>query len=1486
MADVFQKVSELPPATKVAGVGSVVVVGSAGAGWLSGNWVMVLLIVLIAVVVAAACIFLYRVLVAQAEKRRAKALEGSLKNAAASGAGAGEAELKAYTAKLSQQFQKGVVEYQKAGKDLYKLPWYLMVGPPGCGKTEAMRHSEIGFPPALTDPQQGAGGTIGMNWWFTNQAVVLDLAGRVIMGKDTDATSGNEWREFLELLKKTRPRCPINGMFLAVDIDTLVKDSAEALSKKASKLAQQLETIQRILDVRFPVYVVITKCDKITGFKEFFEDLNNPELVHQMMGWSNPAASLDEPFKPELVDQHLARVRQDLTARRKRLLGDPVHSLDPAGRRTDEVDALYAFPAALTQIGPRLRRFLDTIFVAGEWSPKPLFLRGIYFTSSMQEGRALDEALAKALGINVADLPADTSMRRDRALFLRDMFLSKAFKESGLVTTAGNVTKAMRLRRAAVMGAGIAAAVIFIAFSFIYGSRLSASIGRPQGVWQRASAAARAAGEAPLSVIERTPEGVKFRPARPIADGTLVGLLDDTLLTSAAPLSTPWIFKPADWLPGVSTDTAERQQQAHRLLVQSAIQPLIGESLAHVARPASWDSPEKAQRSAAALAELVRLHVRAKGLRPKGQPAPLPHPLLAELAQTNTALPRALAGPRDELLNVAALAAALDPKGLEDPATRAQADRFAQIIAATYTLGGSVDTLGPSPADGSAALATNLGDAWPPTAFNLPVASGATLPAELTQGVKHFAALLKSEPAALTGAKSLETAIDEFTKAETALAEVRWPTDEGQRRTVEAYNQAAATFTERARSLDAALTKLDAARKGLGGDELKALADGEKAWLNQTDEAKKQLLDALPEPPTSIAGAIGGAAGSTSGKALGGGDVAAKAKQGEKLEGLFNDPAREPFNALARQIDEVVKAERDVVARLFTDRRKSVDDAIKKLGSLAGAGGNPIDEARARAERIKGLLGALTPPELATAARLKLKDNLAEVERQVADLRARMIPAGVAASSDSAGASMPQRVLASALARRKTSALMAYFEAAREENWGVAVENASANAERLRLFDMEGVAWAPTFSFERARHPEGAVPVFEGWKAALDTLDTPAAAGPGAVGVLTGALADDKLRGAADEFVTAAATYLGEYTDYWTKLRDGTGVRPEAFTAWAPFQAALAEVAVTRVLARQRTHFQSVRAGLDAVKRVPAQVARRQGVSAQDLLDALPGAVDEKEVSDVIDRWRALSRDPQKAATQWNARKAEYKLTTGTGGRFLATLVREGERLLGDEAGQSVERSRAIVRAANRFPLARGGAGSMTVDEVRAAADAAEILAGVSRKEGDEAKAKQYEAIAKVASGLLAERTVILRPVIGRDNDANAQRKFIVARARAGGVEAAAAVPGSAGFISHTKLAESGLRVKMPGGTAAIELATDDRAVKAEVTLEYRKTWEAIEMILSPAAGEVQPPAGIPGVVVPVPVPGTSFQYWLAIEFNPPLPEELAKWPSAGNWPN
>src|SRR6266498_3269348 len=62
---------------------------------------------------------------------------------------------------LRQKFQKGLQEYKSRGKDLYQLPWYVIIGEPGSGKTEALRHSGIEFPPVMQENElQGAGGTV------------------------------------------------------------------------------------------------------------------------------------------------------------------------------------------------------------------------------------------------------------------------------------------------------------------------------------------------------------------------------------------------------------------------------------------------------------------------------------------------------------------------------------------------------------------------------------------------------------------------------------------------------------------------------------------------------------------------------------------------------------------------------------------------------------------------------------------------------------------------------------------------------------------------------------------------------------------------------------------------------------------------------------------------------------------------------------------------------------------------------------------------------------------------------------------------------------------------------------------------------------------------------------------------------------------------------------------------------------------------------
>src|SRR5882672_11254898 len=385
---------------------------------------------------------------------------------------------------LRKKFQTGVDAYKSRGKDLYKLPWYAIVGEPGSGKTEAIRHSNVGFPPGMQDEFQGVGGTINMNWWFTNYAVLLDTAGR-LMFEEVKAGETNEWKEFLTLLKKNRPNCPVNGLMLVIPSDSLIKDSADDIQRKAGKIAQQLDVIQRVLDVRFPVFVIVTKCDKINGFREFFDNVTDPQLQHQMMGWSNPAP-LDQPFRPDLVDQHLNQVVRRLRKRRSGLLKDPVPE-SANGRRTDEVDSLYALPHSLSLIAPRLRRYLETIFVAGEWSSKPLFLRGIYFSSSMREGSALDAELAEAIGMPVDELPEGKVWERERAYFLRDLFVEKVFRERGLVTRATNTALMLRTQQIVLVGSSALALIIFVFFAW-YGTRnLEGTVKKQSDVWVNAT---------------------------------------------------------------------------------------------------------------------------------------------------------------------------------------------------------------------------------------------------------------------------------------------------------------------------------------------------------------------------------------------------------------------------------------------------------------------------------------------------------------------------------------------------------------------------------------------------------------------------------------------------------------------------------------------------------------------------------------------------------------------------------------------------------------------------------------------------------------------------------------------------------------------------------------------------------------------------------------------------------------------------------------
>ncbi len=715
----------------------------------------ILLIVAACAMVAALVSGIYLLILKWREKRRARALSDDVRETRTPRDVSADAAKKARYEDLKRQFREGLDRFESAGKSLYALPWVLMAGPPGSGKTEAIRHSELKFPTGLQDKLQGAGGTYSMNWWFTNHAVIIDTAGRLIMEDPA------EWKDFLLRMKKARPKCPINGMILAIDVRRLIADDSSKIERDAGQIARQLEVIQRTLDVRFPVYVIVTMCDLLPGFREFFSDVNNPQLQQQMLGWSNPA-ELDTQFDPEEIEQHFEMVRSRLMDRRDRLILDPVHTTDPVGRRIDQVDGLYAFPDQVGRILPRLKRWLELIFTAGEWSPKPLFLRGIYFNSAMQEGKELDEMVFRAMGKSAEEFSGVGNpdvFRKDRSYFIRDLFMKKVFVERGLVTDASNISRAQRTRRVAMVAAGIVFFLVLLGGIWWSSADLRARIGAPSEFWSgiadvqarsidaRDGATRRAGSLALLSdgrdgrqyLGDRETEVISPETGKPVTRAELAAVTVREAERTISPGVLTRILA-----VGLAGDVAsEDRRNVHRQIIEVQLLDLVRLSRAELAREESWQTPEARGRAAAALAQILRLATFSTGAPPPG----------LDLTKD----------PAPSIIDVRALVDFLAP-GDE----RAREGRSASLAAFEATV-----TATYKGATGEAA--------WPPANLRLAAVGEGDRDATLEVCVTNFIRFggPNSGARVIDAVNQLSNELEAFNQADGTLRAVRWPGEQG-----------------------------------------------------------------------------------------------------------------------------------------------------------------------------------------------------------------------------------------------------------------------------------------------------------------------------------------------------------------------------------------------------------------------------------------------------------------------------------------------------------------------------------------------------------------------------------------------------------------------------------------------------------------------------------------------------------------------------------
>jgi type VI secretion system protein ImpL len=313
----------------------------------------------------------------------------------------------------------------RRGRYVYELPWYVIIGAPGVGKTTALLNSGLSFPLSGqigAGAIRGAGGTRNCDWWFTNEAVFIDTAGRYTTHETDAQVDKAEWRGFLSLLKKNRSRQPINGVLLMLSVAELLGQNREECQKHAATLRQRLDELRGDLGMSFPVYLLINKCDLMLGFDEYFSTLDRSGRA-QVWGSTLP---LDPSGKYRFDLGNLGRECDLLQTRINAGLVDVLQAEPDLSRR----ELIFAFPqqfAALTQV---LKGMLSDLLEGSHFSESP-FLRGIYFTSATQEGTPFDRVVhSLGQGFQIQRPQKVAVAGEGKAYFLHELLSKVVFGEA------------------------------------------------------------------------------------------------------------------------------------------------------------------------------------------------------------------------------------------------------------------------------------------------------------------------------------------------------------------------------------------------------------------------------------------------------------------------------------------------------------------------------------------------------------------------------------------------------------------------------------------------------------------------------------------------------------------------------------------------------------------------------------------------------------------------------------------------------------------------------------------------------------------------------------------------------------------------------------------------------------------------------------------------------------------------------------------------
>lgn len=345
----------------------------------------------------------------------------------------------------------------------YSLPWYIALGMEGSGKQTLLKEGG-----QFVELYSNSNETPVYFSMLTNEkAVVVNPSSSLIIQDivdDKPSLHMKLWNNLLFWVKEQRERQPFNGVILSIDIHKLLVSNKYQKEEYLSILHQRLQEILDISANELPIYVVMTKLDRLYGFESVYRTLSR-EQRDSILGIT--FENHGENWKSELANFWSKWCEQ--------MNGSIAEMLyrEPPGNRGQ----VFSFIRQIAGAYEIVETFLENLITNGGKSFH--FYKGMYLTSSIQNGKMDDvfvQSASQQYKLGVQTYPT-WLLLNIQPYFCYDLLHNKLFSYPNLAKESkvwkANYNKKLK---AFSWGAGFLAMGLIGGWNYFYNANYQAGI--------------------------------------------------------------------------------------------------------------------------------------------------------------------------------------------------------------------------------------------------------------------------------------------------------------------------------------------------------------------------------------------------------------------------------------------------------------------------------------------------------------------------------------------------------------------------------------------------------------------------------------------------------------------------------------------------------------------------------------------------------------------------------------------------------------------------------------------------------------------------------------------------------------------------------------------------------------------------------------------------------------------------------------------------